>query len=257
MADLPQKIITYAPREATVTLPVRMEMEFMLDQRRLMKQLNLLAIASLGEPTEDQRQDSPGLEQFLQMNAGEILNERKLRVRLRHLATTLSGQKLVELRALLGRAVSAPAPGLIDAWIDSQVLAIQASVQQWLATSTAKIASSQIAKTPLATMVSELSTVSKSLAARAEKRASFAVLQLNSQIIEEVAKGAGSSHYRWITEGDSLVRDNHIPLDGTIQSWASPPSGGGTREGDIGAPGSGYGCRCVPEPIPTGTVVSL
>jgi hypothetical protein len=242
MNKLPQKIITFSPREAKVTLPVRMEMEFMLDQRRLMRHLQWFTISNIGKSTEDQRQDTKGLEQFLQMNAGEILNERKLRIRLRHLATTLSGQKLTELRALLGRAVSAPAPGLLEAWIDSQVLAIQASVQTWLATSTAKIATSRAAAVPLETMVGELSAMSKSLAARAEKRASFAVLQLNSQIIEEVARGAGSSHYKWITEGDDRVRDNHVPLDGTIQSWATPPTGGGTREGDIGAPGSGYGC---------------
>jgi hypothetical protein len=216
-----------------------------------MRNLQWFTVANLGKFTSD-RQDSPGLQQFLQMSAPEILNEKKLRLRLRHLAATLSGQKLKELRALLGRAVSAPAPGMIEAWIDSQVLAIQASVDAWLVTSTSKIAASTAAGVPVTTMVSELATVSKSLAARAEKRASFAVLQLNSQIIEEVAKGAGSSHYRWITEGDSRVRDNHIPLDGTIQSWASPPTGGGTHDGDSGAPGSGYGCRCIPEPLPVG-----
>jgi hypothetical protein len=249
MTDPSKKIIIFAPREAVVTLPVRMEMEFMLDQRRLMKHLQWFTISNIGKFTSD-RQDSPGLEQFLQMSAGEILNERKLRVRLRHLATTLSEQKLRELRALLGRAVSAPAPGLIDAWIDSQVLAIQASAQQWLTTSTAKIATSKAAAVPLTTLVGELSAMSADLSVRAEKRASFAVLQLNSQIIEEVAKGAGSSHYRWITELDSRVRVNHQPLHDTIQSWDAPPSGGGTRPGDIGHAGSGYGCRCVPKPLP-------
>ena len=249
MTDPSKKIIIFPPREATVTLPVRTEMEFMLDQRRLMRHLQWFTISNIGKFTSD-RQDSPGLEQFLQMNAGEILNERKLRVRLRHLATTLSEQKLRELRALLGRAVSAPAPGLIDAWIDSQVIAIQASAQQWLATSTAKIATSQAAAVPLTTLVGELSAMSSALSVRAEQRASFAVLQLNSQIIEEVAKGAGSSHYRWITELDSRVRVNHQPLHDTIQSWDAPPSGGGTRPGDIGHAGSGYGCRCVPKPLP-------
>jgi len=250
MTDPSKKIIIFAPREATVTLPVRMEMEFMLDQRRLMKHLQWFTISNIGKFSTDSRQDSPGLEQFLQMSAGEILNERKLRVRLRYLATTLSEQKLRELRVLLGRAVSAPAPGLIDAWIDSQVIAIQASAQQWLATSTAKIATSQAAAVPLTTLVGELSAMSKDLSVRAEKRASFAVLQLNSQLIEEVAKGAGSSHYRWITELDSRVRVNHQPLHDTIQSWDAPPSGGGTRPGDVGHAGSGFGCRCVPKPLP-------
>jgi SPP1 gp7 family putative phage head morphogenesis protein len=249
MINPPQKLITFAPREAVVTIPERLELEYMLDQRRLMRSLQWFTVANLGKFTSD-RQDSPGLQRFLQMSAPEILDEKKLRRRLRHLAATLSTQKLAELRSLLGRGVAAPSPGLVDEWINSQVKAIQASVDAWLVTSTSKIAASTNAGVPVTEMVADLVTVSASLSARAEARASFAILQLNSQIIEEAAKGAGSTHYRWITEEDNRVRPNHVPLHGTIQGWATPPTGGGTRPGDIGHAGSGYGCRCIAEPIP-------
>jgi hypothetical protein len=253
----PQNILTLRPREAKVTIPERLELEFMLDQRRLMRSLQWFTVANLGKFTSV-RQDSPGLQQFLQMSAPEILDEKKLRRRLRHLANTLSTQKLAELRSLLGRRVSAPSPGLIDEWVNSQVKAIQASVDTWLVTSTSKIAASTAAGVPVATMVADLVTVSASLSARAEVRASFAILQLNSQMIEEAARGAGSSHYRWITELDSRVRDNHredpggYSRHGKIYAWDSPPMGGGTRAGDAGHPGSGHGCRCLPEPLPAG-----
>jgi SPP1 gp7 family putative phage head morphogenesis protein len=130
------------------------------------------------------------------------------------------------------------------------VEAIQFSVEQWLQTATKNLAEGATTGTSAAEMASGLKVLSKSLGKQAEERASFRLLQLNSQIIQEVAQGAGSSHYRWITEQDSRVRPNHVELHGEIHSWADPPMGGGTRPGDIGAPGSGYGCRCIAEPLP-------
>jgi hypothetical protein len=229
-----------------VTIPVRLELEYMLDQRRLFRHLQWYAVASISKFNDGRRQDSPGLQAFLRMSAPEILNENKLRRRLRQLASTLTADKLRELRALLGRGVRAPTPGLIDNWVDDQVLAIQATVQDWLTTATAAVAESG---DDVSTMAASLTSVSKQLAQRAEARASFRILQLNSQIIQEVAMGAGSSHYRWLTERDDRVRPNHVALEGTVHAWSEPPSGGGTRPGEPGHPGSGYGCRCLPEPI--------
>jgi uncharacterized protein with gpF-like domain len=105
-----------------------------------------------------------------------------------------------------------------------------------------------------ADMTIALRAKSKEVAGVAEQRASSAILQLNSQLIQEIAEGAGSSHYRWQTEGDDRVRPNHEELDGTIQSWEKPPLGGGTKPGDYGHAGSGYGCRCLAIPLqgPTG-----
>jgi len=233
-----------------VMLPERLELEYMMDQRRLFRQLEWYTTASISKFTEDQRQDSPGLQAFLRMSVPEILDEQKLRRRLRYLAATLSTEKVRELQSLLGRKVSAPAPGLISEWVDSQVQAIQVSVEQWLATVTTKLAEGRSAGTPIAETVASLGAVSRELQKRAEARASFRILQLNSQIIQEAAQGAGSSHYRWITELDGRVRTWHAALHGNIYGWATPPTGGGTRSSDPGHPGSGYGCRCLPEPVP-------
>jgi SPP1 gp7 family putative phage head morphogenesis protein len=242
----------------TVTLPLRIELEYMMDQRRIFRTLRWYTVAAISKfTTTDQRQDSPGLEAFLRMSTPEILNERKLRRRLRQLAGSLSTEKLRELRALLGRRVTAPSPGLIDAWVDDQVMAIQASVEQWLTTSTRKIVESRSRAVPAAVLADELAGMANELARRAEARASFRILALNSQIIQEVAQGAGSTGYRWITEQDGRVRPHHAALHGSIQRWDAPPTGGGTRAGEPGHAGSGYGCRCIAEPLPGQAIVPL
>jgi len=234
----------------TVTIPNRLELEYMMDQRRLMKQLEWFTVAAAQKYSQDHRQDSPGLRAFLQLSTPEILDERKLRMRLRHLATTLSTQKMRELRALLGRGVTEPSPGMLGQWIDDQVLAIQFTVSQWLETATGHLADGARSGTTIAEMTRGLRLLSKSIGRQAEARASFRILHLAGQIIEEVARGAGATHYRWITEQDSRVRDWHKPLHGNMYAWGEPPTGGGTRAADVGAPGSGFGCRCIAEPLP-------
>ena len=51
----------------------------------------------------------------------------------------------------------------------------------------------------------------------------------------------GISDYIWRTVQDEAVRDTHAELDGTRQSWDSPPS--------VGHPGEDIQCRCVPDPV--------
>jgi len=244
-------VLSISPsKPPTVTIPERLELEYMLDQRRLMQQLEWFTIAALGKFRKDHRQDSPALRAFLQLSTPELLDERKLRQRLRQLAGSLSTQKLRELKALLGNRVTAPAPGMIGQWIDDQVQAIQATVEQWLTTATAQLADGARSGTTIAEMTRGLKVLGKSIGRQAEARASFRILQLNGQIIEDVARGAGSTGYKWVTEQDTRVRDWHAALHGNVYRWDDPPTGGGTRAGDIGAPGSGYGCRCIAEPIP-------
>lgn len=222
----------------------------MLDQRRLIRQLEWFTVACLSKFREDQRQDSPALEAFLKLSTPEILDQQKLRRRLRQLATSLTIQKRRQLQALLGRSVPEPSPGLIAGWIDDQVEAIQFTVQQWLTTSVRQISAAAASGTAIPELTSGLRVLAQVLGKNAQDRASFRLLQLNGQIIEEVSRGAGSTHYRWITEADSRVRLNHQPLHEQIQSWSEPPPGGGTRPSDMGHPGSGFGCRCIAEPLP-------
>lgn len=234
-----------------VTLPERIELEYMLDQRRLFQQLEWFTIAAMSK--FDRRNDA-GVEElaaFLGLSVPQILDETKLRRRLRQIATSISDQKVKELAAVLGSGVRAPSPGKIEQWIDDQVNAIQATVERWLVAANEEIASARVAgPAAIAALPSIVRELRQSLSQQAEARASNAVLELNSAIIEEVARNGGSTHYQWETEQDDRVRPNHQTLHDTVQAWNSPPAGGGTKPGDVGHPGSGYGCRCVAIPLP-------
>lgn len=216
----------------------------MIQQRRLMRDLTFLTVASLHK-----RQDSDELLAFLELSAPQVLNEKRLRLRLRQLAMRLSNEKRAELALLLGRVVALPLPQTINLWIDEQVKAVQSTIEHWLAEATEEIRNSRLKGMPLAEMPIGLRTRAKAAAGVAESRASAAVLQLNSELIEEIARSSGSTAYRWQTEQDDRVRENHIPLDFTIQKWSDPPSGGGTKPEDSGHPGSGFGCRCTAIPL--------
>lgn len=86
------------------------------------------------------------------------------------------------------------------------------------------------------------------------------VLKLNGQLTQDRQTRAGVTKYIWTTSRDERVRGkpdglyppekskgNHYQLDGTVQSWLSPPvvSEDGRRE----HPGGDYQCRCTAFPI--------
>lgn len=234
-------------KKPTVTIPLRLELEYMLQQRHLVRDLSRYTFTQLSR--YDQRQDSDELLAWLGLTAVQVLDEKQLRKRLLQIAHRITHEKVQELAALLGRSVRAPAPGLVAAWVESQVAAIQATVENWLVSVTEEVRRSRLAGAPLSALTVSLRDLQKQVAGAAERRASTAILQLNTQIIEETARGAGSSHYRWLTEQDSRVREWHASKEGRIYSWDDPPMGGGSHADDIGHPGSGYGCRCIPVPI--------
>ena len=236
-------------RAPTVTLPERLELEYMLSQRRLVRDLAWLTVASLSKFREDQRQDSDELLAWLGLSAPQALDEAQLRRRLRLIGVRLTHEKLQELSTLLGWQVRAPRTASVEKWIDAQVLAIQSTIDNWLVAAGEEIRRSRLHGMAMADMTVTLRTLQSQAGERAERRASAAILQLNSQLIEETARGAGSTHYRWMTEDDGRVRDWHMEKHGDVFSWDSPPAGGGSHKGDAGHPGSGYGCRCVPVPI--------
>ena len=228
-------------------IPIRLELEYMLQQRHLVRDLSWFTIASLSK--FDQRQDSDELLAWLGLSAPQVLDEKQLRKRLLQIAHRITHEKVQELALLLGHSVLPPAPGLIAAWIDTQVTAIQTTVENWLVSVTEEVRRSRLAHAPLSALTVSLRELQSQVAGAAERRASAAILQLNSQIIEETAKGAGSSHYRWETEQDDRVRAWHASKQGRIYAWDDPPMGGGSHADDVGAPGSGFGCRCLPVPI--------
>lgn len=65
--------------------------------------------------------------------------------------------------------------------------------------------------------------------------------KLNGRLMEEDFRAAGLSAYVWRTSRDERVRPTHAALEGTIQSWESPPS--------EGHPGQAIQCRCQAAPV--------
>jgi SPP1 gp7 family putative phage head morphogenesis protein len=72
-------------------------------------------------------------------------------------------------------------------------------------------------------------------------------LKANADITRVRQESVGVTHYIWSTSGDERVRDRHADLDGTRQSWLSPPII--SEDGRTGHPGEDYQCRCTAIPI--------
>jgi SPP1 gp7 family putative phage head morphogenesis protein len=95
--------------------------------------------------------------------------------------------------------------------------------------------------------------------ARARLIARDQVLKANGNLSEEFQTQAGITQYIWSTSRDERVRgkpggtwakshSDHWALEGTVQSWASPP----VTNPETGArnhPGQDYQCRCVAVPV--------
>jgi len=81
---------------------------------------------------------------------------------------------------------------------------------------------------------------------RAELIARDQVLKLNGQIDRQRQQQAGITEYIWRTSRDERVRETHAILDGTRQSWATPPE---VAPGRYEHPGGDYQCRCSAEAI--------
>lgn len=60
------------------------------------------------------------------------------------------------------------------------------------------------------------------------------------------AKFVGSTHYQWVTSGDSSVRKSHKEMNGAIIPWDHPPT---LSDGSVTHAGMIYNCRCYPNPI--------
>lgn len=81
---------------------------------------------------------------------------------------------------------------------------------------------------------------------RAELIARDQILKLNGQLTQHRQRNAGITQYEWSSSQDSRTRKRHRELDGTIQSWDSPPE---VAPGRHEHPGGDYQCRCTAIPI--------
>ena len=81
------------------------------------------------------------------------------------------------------------------------------------------------------------------LEGRAKVIAHTELRTLQAEIQRERSTAVGVREFRWRTQGDDLVRDEHEELEDTVHAWDTPPS--------IGLPGQTPNCRCWAESIVT------
>lgn len=81
---------------------------------------------------------------------------------------------------------------------------------------------------------------------RAELIARDQVLKLNAQISRSRQQAVGVREYIWSTSRDERVRDMHLELEDTRQSYDNPPE---IAPGRYGHPGDDYQCRCTAIPV--------
>jgi SPP1 gp7 family putative phage head morphogenesis protein len=230
-------------------LPDTIEREYQTLKARLFKDLATHVNDAFDRFTA-LRQDARAEElmMLLGLTADQLLDREVLVRRLRQLAKDLNAEKIRQIQKLLGSQVTGLTPLQIEQWAEGQADIITNEARDFLG----KVGADTAALVGVGTLAEAKKRVmeaAKKAAEIAEVRGSVAVLQLNSEIIEQTARSGGSRFYTWVTERDSKVRPHHAALDGTVQSWDSAPLGGGSNARDSGHPGSGYNCRCVPVPL--------
>ena len=93
--------------------------------------------------------------------------------------------------------------------------------------------------------IMETGEVAKS---RANLIARTEVARTASVLTQVRAEHVGSTHYEWLTAGDSDVRPDHKILNGRVCAWNDPPIAD-QRTGARAHPGQIYNCRCIAIPI--------
>jgi SPP1 gp7 family putative phage head morphogenesis protein len=88
----------------------------------------------------------------------------------------------------------------------------------------------------------------KATANQARMIASDQLRKAHSDIAKASQQTAGFQKYKWRTQKDGRVRDDHKDLEGLVFSWDDPPITN-SRTGDENNPGEDFGCRCFAEPV--------
>ena len=230
-------------------LPLTTEREYMAMRRQLYHDLTEVITRTLTRPTKHKDARGEELLMLLGLRAEQLLNREAVEARLRELAKTLDKSALAKLQTLLGRPLKGASRQTLEAWVGNQADLVFGEVSAFVSEVGVEAAVALGAGASLSTVANTVAPLVERVIAQATKRASFATLQLNVEVLREIAETGGARHYRWVTQKDSRVRDHHSNLEGTVQSWEDPPMGGGTEADEKGHPGSGWGCRCTPEPV--------
>lgn len=231
-------------------LPVTIERDYMRLRASIVRQIGGVVGEALTLRTDAEDDDAPqeleGLLALLGLTSTSIIDRNKLRAKLYRIAHRLTDFERAQLSAHLGRNVFAPNPLIIEDWVDEQTEAIVKHSQGIIERAAMVVGGLAIGGAASLVAANQVFTPEEQRGAVA---ASSAALALNTRLVGSIASLSGAGAYRWITEDDDVVRENHAALHFTIQSWASAPAGGGTKPEDAGHPGEGFGCRCIAEPI--------
>lgn len=185
---------------------------------------------------------------LVDLQLGEVLRDEALLADSSIAAKRVLDQNGRELRRVLGvsfRTTDSRIAPLIDTFRAANVSKIKSLGGQALVEVTRILDRAEgLRVEDIRAAIQERFDVAKS---RADLIARDQVLKLNGQVTQTRMQNAGIREYIWTTSGDERVRAEHADLDGTRQSWDSPPVA--LADGSRGHPGQLFQCRCTAFPV--------
>ena len=171
----------------------------------------------------------------------EILRGDALRRRLFQIAIAANGFEARDLARVLSVAAPAINPGLLHAWVETNLEHIKNMAVQQIDEIRTVIKQGFVSGVRHEELADKLVKQGSILENRARLIARNEIGNLNSQLTTSRHQALGISRFVWSTAGDERVRDEHALLDGQEFSYNNPP--------DEGLPGEPIGCRCNSYPI--------
>lgn len=145
---------------------------------------------------------------------------------------------------------------MVDEWVHENVSKIGSIPAEYLEGVENIIRWGYDTKQPKVNVYRRLEKLTGMTRAKAKMIARDQLGTLNARMTQFEHESAGVTKYKWITRHDSLVRDCHRALNGTIHKWSEPPpmwymtkSRGIVYTGRYCNPGEDYGCRCTASPV--------
>ena len=145
---------------------------------------------------------------------------------------------------------------MVDEWVHENVSKIGSIPAEYLGEVENIIRWGYDTKQPKVNVYRRLEKLAGMTRAKAKMIARDQLGTLNARMTQFEHESAGVTKYKWVTRRDSLVRDCHRALNGTVHKWSEPPpmwymtkSRGIVYTGRYCNPGEDYGCRCTASPV--------
>ena len=145
---------------------------------------------------------------------------------------------------------------MVDEWVHENVSKIGSIPAEYLGEVESIIRWGYDTKQPKVNVYRRLEKLAGMTRTKAKMIARDQLGTLNARMTQFEHESAGVTKYKWVTRRDSLVRDCHRELNGTIHKWSEPPpmwymtkSRGIVYTGRYCNPGEDYGCRCTASPV--------